>query len=102
PDPSHLHIVTDIKGANDARWITHNDLGRRDVAHHNAACADDAAVADGHAWKNDRASPYPHIVSDADRASIFQTGSPHIRFKRVRRSIDLHGRSHLEIIADLD
>src|SRR6185437_14392324 len=102
PDPSHLHIVTDIKGANDARWITRNDLGRRDVAYHNAACADDAAVADGHARKNDRASPDPLIVSDADRASIFQAGSPYIRLKRMRRGVQLYRRTHLQIISDLD
>ena len=97
-----LPNLATVKLANDARWIARNDFGRRDVMGHDAACADDAAVADGYARKNDRAASDPHIVSDADRASIFQTGSPYVRLKWMGRGVDLHGRSHLEIVPDLD
>src|SRR5688500_2561174 len=99
---SHLTRLAAVKSANNARRIAHNNFARWDVTHHDAARANHALVAHCHARKNNGAASDPHIVADADRASILQARSPDLRFKWVRGGIDLYGRSHLEIISDLD
>jgi hypothetical protein len=72
-----------VKSANDARRAPDNDGRRRDVMYHDAAGPDHAPVSDGYTRKNDRAAADPHIVADADRTGIFQTGPPHVRLKRM-------------------
>ena len=91
-----------LKRANESGWVAYNDAGRRHVVHDDGPCAYHAAVSDGHAGKNDGAASNPHIVADADRPGIFQTGSPHLRFERMRRGVHLHRRSHLKVVPDLD
>ena len=76
-------ILAAVKGTNDTGRVADNDGGGWDVVNDDAARADHASVSDRHSGQDDRAASNPDIIADADRTSIFQTGSSYIRLKRM-------------------
>ena len=80
-------------------WVAHgkNILGY--ISRYDAPGTDDASRTDFHAWADDRPSADPHIRTNLDRfTELLLTAQ--LGIERMRRRIDLHGRSDQRVISD--
>ena len=82
--------------------IAHSNRIGWNIPRHNAACANDRIVADGHARQNHTVSADPDIIADSDGQGIVRHHFPVERIYRVSGGAECHIGANHDLVADED
>ena len=81
--------------------IPRHDGIRRNTPGDDCPCAHHGIPAYGHAWQEDGAAPYPHIVLDHYRFGHFPALDPGFCLKGMGGGIDLDARPDHDMVANM-
>ena len=82
--------------------ITYRNRIGRNIPGHDAACADDRIVADGHARQNHTVSADPDIITNSDGQGIVRHHFPVERIYWVSGGAECHIGANHDLVADED
>src|SRR4051794_20595345 len=88
--------------ANYTTGVADRYLATRDVPNDDTACSDHRGVADRNPGADHGVTAYPYIASNVHGLRRFQATAPGLRMNRMQSGIDVHARTDLGIVSDVD
>src|SRR4051794_38412419 len=88
--------------ANHTTGVADRYLATRDVPNDDTACSDHRVVPDSNPGADHAVTAYPYIASNVHGLRRFQSTAPGLRMNRMQSGIDVHARTDLRILSDVD
>src|SRR5437868_2929401 len=88
--------------ANHTTGVADRYLATRDVPNDDTACSDHRVFADSNPGADHAVTAYPYIASNVHGLRRFQAAAPGLRINRMQSGIDVHARTDLRILSNVD
>ena len=88
--------------ANHTTGVADRYLATWDVPNHDAACSDHRIVPDRNPGADHAVTAYPYIASNVHGLRGFQPTAPGLRISRMQSGIDVHARTDLGLLSDVN